>query len=243
MEDSRRDQRLAALRLIGATPGRIAGLTAAEALLTGAAGALLGAVGYAVLLPVAASLPLAGGAWYTADLWIGAPLLLALTAGVVTLVVVSALAGLRQVVVGPLDVARRSRSRGASAVRAVVFVAAAVVGVDDGFVAEGPYDSRQVTATVSGGPAELDRARTALTGLTPDQYPVTTTDVNWSEARFTRDFTTITRVVLVVTFMSPSPRPGSPRPPPSWTAAAPTACCTWPGPHCGSWTPPGTGRR
>ncbi|KUO18058.1 hypothetical protein AQJ91_27040 [Streptomyces dysideae] len=71
---SRRDQRLAALRLIGATPGRIAGLTAAEAVLTGAAGALLGAVGYGVLLSVAARLPIAGGAWYTADLWIGAPL-------------------------------------------------------------------------------------------------------------------------------------------------------------------------
>jgi hypothetical protein len=56
-------------------------------------------------------------------------------------------------------------------------------------VAEGPYDSRQVTATVSGGPGELDRARTALTGLTPDQYPVTGIDVNWSEARFTRDLT------------------------------------------------------
>lgn len=326
---SRRDQRLAALRLIGATPGRIAGLTAAEALLTGTAGALLGAVGYAVLLPAAASLPLAGGAWYTADLWIGAAPLLAVTAGVIALVVISALAGLRQVVVGPLGVARRSRRRGASAVRAVVFVAVvagyglitkeygsedslavyafaavllafavigpwvvrllgrivtalakrpatllagrrllddpkaawrivsgltlagfvagffalltldatppwggrpdqlaiaapadkvtqmraraeqhlhaagvtAVIGVDDGFVAEAPSDSRQVTATVSGGPAELDRARTALTGLTPDQYPLTTTDVNWSEAQFTRDFTTISRLVLVVTFM------------------------------------------
>ncbi|WP_260463285.1 ABC transporter permease [Streptomyces sp. TRM72054] len=124
---SRRDQRLAALRLIGATPGRIAGLTAAEALLTGTAGALLGAVGYAVLLPVAASLPLAGGSWYAADLWIGALPLLAVTAGVIALVVISALAGLRQVVVGPLGVARRSRSRGASAVRAVLFVAAVAV--------------------------------------------------------------------------------------------------------------------
>ena len=325
---SRRDQRLAALRLIGATPGRVAAMTAAEALLTGAAGALLGAVGYAVLLPPVASLPLAGGAWYPADLWIGALPLPAVMAGVVALVVVSALAGLRQVVVGPLGVARRSRSRGASVVRAVVFVAvvagygwiskeygsddslalyafaavflalavigpwvvrllgrivtalakrpatllagrrllddpkaawrivsgltlagfvagffalltldaappwggrpdqlaiaapvhkvtqvrkqaeqrlraagvSAVVGVDDGFVATAAYDSRQVTATVLGGPAELDRARTALTGLTPDQYPLTTIDVNWSETRFTQDFTTLTRVVLVVTF-------------------------------------------
>ncbi|AVV45996.1 hypothetical protein C6376_36145 [Streptomyces sp. P3] len=325
---SRRDQRLAALRLIGATPGRVAGLTAAEALLTGTAGALLGALGYAVLLPAEASLPLAGGSWYPADLWIGAPPLLAVTAGVIALVVVSALAGLRQVVVGPLGVTRRSLGRGASAVRAVVFVAvvagygwiskkygsddsmalyafaavflalavigpwvarilgrivtalakrpatllagrrllddpkaawrivsgltlagfvagffalltlnaappwggrpdqlavaapvhkvaqvreqaerrlraadvSAVVGVDDGFVATAPYDSRQVTVTVSGGPAELDRARTALTGLTPDQYPLTTTEVNWSESLFTQDFTTLTRVVLVVTF-------------------------------------------
>lgn len=325
---SRRDQRLAALRLIGATPGRVAGLTAAEALLTGTAGALLGAVGYAVLLPAAASLPLAGGSWYPADLWIGARSLLAVTAGVIALVVISALAGLRQVVVGPLGVARRSRSRRASAVRGLVFVSviagyaliskkygsddsmalyafaavflalavigpwvvhllgrlvtalakrpatllagrrllddpkaawrivsgltlagfvagffallgmdtatpwggrpdqlaiaapvhkaaqvraqaerrlhaagvSAVVGVDDGFVATSPYDSRQVTATVSGGPTELDRARTALTGLTPDQYPITTIDVNWSETQLTRDFTTITRVVLVVTF-------------------------------------------
>ncbi|MER7480241.1 ABC transporter permease [Streptomyces sp. NPDC126510] len=325
---SRRDQRLATLRLVGATPGRIAGMTTAEALLTGAAGALLGAVGYGLLLPVAASLPLAGGSWYTSDLWIGAPPLLAVMAGVVALVVISALAGLRQVVVGPLGVARRSRTRGASAGRAVVFVAvvaayglitkeygsddvvalcafaavflalavigpwlvrllggivtavaerpatllagrrllddpkaawrivsgltlagfvagffalltidstppwggrpdqlaiaaptgkvtqmrtqaeqrlhaagvSAVVGVDDGFVATAPYDSREITATVSGGPAELDRARTALAGLTSDQYPLTTIDVNWSEAQFTQDFTTITRVVLVVTF-------------------------------------------
>ncbi|MFJ8470101.1 FtsX-like permease family protein [Streptomyces swartbergensis] len=324
---SRRDQRLAALRLIGATPGRVAGMTAAEALLTGTAGALLGTLGYAVLLPAAATLPLAGGAWYTSDLWIGAPPLLAVMAGVVALVVISALAGLRHVVVGPLGVARRSRSRGASAVRALVFVAVvavygwttkqygsddavalsafaavflalavigpwmvrllgrivtalakrpatllagrrllddpkaawrivsgltlagfvagffallsmdstlpfgrpdrlalavpehkvtqvrtlagqrlhaagvtAVIGVDGDPVAQGPSDSRQVTATVSGGPAELDRARTALTGLLPDQYPVTSTDVNWSENRFTRDFSTITQVVLVVTF-------------------------------------------
>ncbi|MGQ4406232.1 FtsX-like permease family protein [Streptomyces hayashii] len=325
---SRRDQRLAALRLIGATPGRIAGMTAAEALLTGAAGALLGAVGYGLLLPVAATLPLAGGSWYMSDLWIGVPPLAAVAAAVVALVVVSALAGLRQVVVGPLGVARRSRNRGASAVRAGVFAAAvaaygwitkeygsddvlalcafgavflalavigpwlvrllgrivtalaerpatllagrrllddpkaawrivsgltlaafvagffalltldaappwggrpdqlavaapagratqlrtqaerrlhaagvsAVVGVDDGFVATAPYDSRQITATVPGGPAELDRARTALTGLTPDQYPLTTDDVNWSEAQFTQDFTTLTRLVLVVTF-------------------------------------------
>ncbi|MFD5384607.1 FtsX-like permease family protein [Streptomyces sp. NPDC059474] len=120
---SRRDERLAALRLIGATPGRIAGMTAAEAALTGAAGALLGAAGYALLLPAAAEVPVAGGSWYAVDLWVGLPVLLAVLAGVVAMVVGSALVGLRQVVVGPLGVARRSRPPRMSFVRALVFVA------------------------------------------------------------------------------------------------------------------------
>lgn len=35
-------------------------------------------------------------------------------------------------------------------------------------MATAPCECRQITATVSGGPAELNRARTALTGLMPD---------------------------------------------------------------------------
>ncbi|KQW00006.1 FtsX-like permease family protein [Streptomyces sp. Root369] len=123
---SRRDQRLAALRLIGATPGRIAGMTAAEAALTGAAGALLGTVGYGLLLPATAQVSVAGGSWYAADLWVGLPVLLAVLAGVVAMVVVSALVGLRQVVVGPLGVARRSKPPRMSFLRALAFVAVIV---------------------------------------------------------------------------------------------------------------------
>ncbi|MFI1360746.1 FtsX-like permease family protein [Streptomyces sp. NPDC020898] len=123
---SRRDQRLAALRLIGATPGRIAGMTAAEAALTGAAGALLGTLGYGLLLPATAQVSVAGGSWYAADLWVGLPVLLAVLAGVVAMVVVSALVGLRQVVVGPLGVARRSQPPRMSFLRALAFVAVIV---------------------------------------------------------------------------------------------------------------------
>ncbi|MEV0643455.1 FtsX-like permease family protein [Streptomyces sp. NPDC050619] len=123
---SRRDQRLAALRLIGATPGRIAGMTAAEAALTGAAGALLGTIGYGLLLPATARVSVAGGSWYAADLWVGLPVLLAVLAGVVAMVVVSALVGLRQVVVGPLGVARRSKPPRMSFLRALAFVAVIV---------------------------------------------------------------------------------------------------------------------
>lgn len=123
---SRRDQRLAALRLIGATPGRIAGMTAAEAALTGAAGALLGTIGYGLLLPATAQVSVEGGSWYAADLWVGLPVLLAVLAGVVAMVVVSALVGLRQVVVGPLGVARRSKPPRMSFLRALAFVAVIV---------------------------------------------------------------------------------------------------------------------
>ncbi|GAA2060957.1 hypothetical protein GCM10009801_02940 [Streptomyces albiaxialis] len=119
---ARRDARLAALRLVGATPGRIAGMTAAEAALTGAAGALAGVLGYAALLPLAARVPVGGGGWFTGDLWTGLPVLFGVVAGVVLMIVVSALAGLRQVVVGPLGVARRSRPPRMKAARALVFV-------------------------------------------------------------------------------------------------------------------------
>jgi hypothetical protein len=49
--------------------------------------------------------------------------LLAVLAGVVLMVTVSALAGLRQVVVGPLGVVRRSSAPRIKAVRALLFVA------------------------------------------------------------------------------------------------------------------------
>ncbi|MEU5346661.1 FtsX-like permease family protein [Streptomyces sp. NPDC020766] len=120
---SRRDTRLAQLRLVGAAPGRIAGMAAAEAMLTGAAGAVAGVLGYVALLPLAAKIPVAGGSWYVSDLWVGTPVLLAVLAGVVLMVTVSALAGLRQVVVGPLGVVRRSRAPRIMAVRALLFVA------------------------------------------------------------------------------------------------------------------------
>lgn len=107
---SRRDSRLALLRLLGAAPSRIAGMAAAEAALTATAGAVTGALGYAALLPVASNIPVAGGSWYDSDLWVGAPILLAILTGVVLMVTISALAGLRQVVVGPLGVVRRSRT-------------------------------------------------------------------------------------------------------------------------------------
>src|SRR6185503_11870566 len=54
---ARREARLAALRLAGATPRQIIGMTAAEAAAVGGAGALAGATLYALLLPALAEIP------------------------------------------------------------------------------------------------------------------------------------------------------------------------------------------
>ncbi|MFG2135094.1 hypothetical protein ACGFNV_46230 [Streptomyces sp. NPDC048751] len=66
----------------------------------------------------------------------------------------------------------------------------------------GGEDSVQVITTVPGGSENLERARTALTSPVPGQYPVTGSDVDWSGRLFARDFSTATRVVLGVTFVT-----------------------------------------
>lgn len=120
---ARRDQRLAALRLIGATPRQVVAMTTAEAVLTGAVGAVAGAVLYALSIPLISGISLGGGTWFTSDLWVGVLPLLGVLAGVPLLVGVSALAGLRRVVVSPLGVARWQTPKSMTVLRLAGFVA------------------------------------------------------------------------------------------------------------------------
>ncbi|WP_433335179.1 FtsX-like permease family protein [Spirillospora sp. CA-294931] len=120
---ARRDRRLAALRLVGATPGQVAAVTTAEAVLTAAAGAVIGALLYLAAIPALARIPIAGGAWFPTDLWPGPLPVAAVLACVPLLVGVSAIAGLRQVVVSPLGVARRQTPPALKAVRLLAFAA------------------------------------------------------------------------------------------------------------------------
>ncbi|WP_325176237.1 FtsX-like permease family protein [Streptomyces liliifuscus] len=78
---ARREQRLAALRLAGATPRQILAMTGAEAAAVGGAGAAAGALAYGALLPALARLPYGIGTWFAGDLWVGAPALLGVVAG------------------------------------------------------------------------------------------------------------------------------------------------------------------
>ncbi|GAA1547823.1 hypothetical protein GCM10009678_33090 [Actinomadura kijaniata] len=118
---ARRDQRLAALRLVGATPGQVVAVTVAEAVLTAAAGAVAGAALYGLTVPAVARIEIGGGAWYPADLWPGPLPLLGVLLAVPVLVGISAVVGLRRVVVSPLGVARRETPPRMRAVRAVAF--------------------------------------------------------------------------------------------------------------------------
>lgn len=123
---SRRDERLATLRLIGATPGQVMRLTLIETTLAAVAGALAGTLAWMAVTPLVALIPIDGGRWYVGDLWAGGPWMLAVAIAVPVLVAASALIGLRSVVISPLGVARRVKTKGLKAIRLVVFAVLAV---------------------------------------------------------------------------------------------------------------------
>src|SRR6185437_5656570 len=120
---SRRGARLAAMRLVGATPGQVVTLTAVESMVAAAAGALAGGLLYLALVPATAQIKLGGGAWYAGDLLLPPLLFIAALAGVVLLSGLSSVVGLRGVVVSPLGVAQRQTPRKLRAIRLVTVVA------------------------------------------------------------------------------------------------------------------------
>jgi hypothetical protein len=124
---SRRLARLAAMRLVGATPRQVVTLTAVESTIAAAAGALIGGLLYLAVLPLVARIELAGGSWFTADLLPAPDQAAAALAGIVLLAAGSAVVGLRGVVVSPLGVAQRHTPRRLRAIRLVLF--AVLVGV------------------------------------------------------------------------------------------------------------------
>ncbi|MFI6478999.1 FtsX-like permease family protein [Nonomuraea sp. NPDC050663] len=124
---ARRDQRLAALRLIGATPGQVAGMTVAEAVMVAFAGAAAGTLLYGLASPLLSRIPMQGGAWFVTDLlpppWVMGLVLLA----VPLLVGLSAVVGLRRVVVSPLGVAKRETPPAMRFVRVIALIVALVM--------------------------------------------------------------------------------------------------------------------
>ncbi|GAA3540863.1 FtsX-like permease family protein [Kribbella ginsengisoli] len=113
----RREHRLAALRLAGATRSQVLWLSAVEQAVLGLLGAIAGLIGYTLLTPLIARIPLGGGRWYVHDLtpswWVALIVLIA----VPVLSVISALIGLGRVSITPLGVVRGQTRKATSALR------------------------------------------------------------------------------------------------------------------------------
>lgn len=109
---ARRDARLAALRLAGATTAQVGLLTVLDAAAQAVAGALLGVLGYLTLLPAVMQLRFQGRTFTLTELlvpWWGVTLTVV---GVLVVAVASAVGSLRTVAISPLGVAARVTPRG-----------------------------------------------------------------------------------------------------------------------------------
>ncbi len=108
LSSRRRNDRLATLRLLGASGREIWALTVLEATLVAAAGAVAGVALYVALLPLVGLLPFFGGPVGMASVAIDPLMGAGVLAGVVVIAAVSAAASLRKVTVTPLGVRTRS---------------------------------------------------------------------------------------------------------------------------------------
>jgi hypothetical protein len=125
----RRDDRLATLRLLGATTGFVSRLTVLESMVLAVVGALGGVVLYLALTPLVGLIPFRGAPIGAGALLLNPLIVLAVVVGVGLLAGVSAAIGLRGVVVSPLGVRTRQSAPRSHWVRVLVAVAvlAAVV--------------------------------------------------------------------------------------------------------------------
>ncbi|GAB2605842.1 hypothetical protein Aab01nite_00610 [Paractinoplanes abujensis] len=119
---TRREQRFAAMRLVGGTPRQIALVAAVEATVSAIAGTLGGFVVFFALRGTVAAIPLTGAPMFPGDLALTAPIVLAVALGVPALAVVAALLALRRVRISPLGVTRQVRPRPPRAWRIVPLV-------------------------------------------------------------------------------------------------------------------------
>lgn len=144
----RRDDRLATLRLLGATTATVARMTVLEAAAIALTGAVAGVVGYVVLAPFVQLIPFRGEPIGSA-FWLAPWVVLLAVAAVVLLAAVSAVVGLRQVSISPLGVRRRTDVPKVGWVRLAVSVV--VIGVA-ALAMQGSYaDLAVMMAVILGG--------------------------------------------------------------------------------------------
>ncbi|HEY3464863.1 MAG TPA: ABC transporter permease, partial [Amycolatopsis sp.] len=99
---ARRERRLAAIRLAGATPGQVTNMVAAETTLSAGIGALLGLLISPALHGLASFVPWAGGTWLASDFALPIGLTVFIVVAIPVLVVLAGILGLRRVLKNPL---------------------------------------------------------------------------------------------------------------------------------------------
>ena len=104
---ARREQRFAAMRLVGATPGQVSVIAAIEAAAAAAAGVAIGFGLFFVLRIPLATIPFTGQSFFPAELSLSLPDILAVALGVPAASAVAARLALRRVNISPLGVTRR----------------------------------------------------------------------------------------------------------------------------------------
>ena len=105
---ARREQRFAAMRLVGATPRQIATVAGVESAVASSAGCALGFSLFFILRPVLADLPFTGVRPYPEDLTLHAIDIVSVAIGVPVAAVLAARLALRRVTVSPLGVSRKT---------------------------------------------------------------------------------------------------------------------------------------
>ncbi|GAB3885833.1 FtsX-like permease family protein [Terrabacter terrigena] len=126
---ARRDQRLAALRLAGATSAQVTLMTLAEAAAQALVGALIGIVLYLAVLPLLARLTFQGRTFELSELVLPLWQTAAAVGAVVVVAIVSGASSLARVAISPLGVAARTSPKRLSIVRVLVAAAAAATWV------------------------------------------------------------------------------------------------------------------
>jgi hypothetical protein len=127
LSGARREERFAAMRLVGATPRQISVVSAVEAVVAAAAGVAVGFALFFVFRPLLYHVPFTGAPLAEGDLslhWIN--IVLAVI-GVPVAAVVSARLALRRVQISPLGVKRRASSRPPRIVRIIPLLAGIAV--------------------------------------------------------------------------------------------------------------------
>lgn len=186
---ARRERRLVALRLCGATPAQVATLAAVDALLVTIPGALFGIALFLLLRPVVALFELGGLTWFTEAVAPSLAQAALVVAAVPVVGIASAVVALRRMSISPLGVAHRvsagppSRLRivpvvlaiaglvgslalGVTVLRnlALIAIGVSVFGIIAGIVILGPFLTSLVGRTLAarGGPIRLLAGRHLL---------------------------------------------------------------------------------